>query len=98
VGVVGNAASAIQFIPQIARDVAHVTIFQRSPNWMLPRNDRAYEAAELERFARRPWLARVYRWWLWFTYEMQFPAFRGNQFVQRAMRKAALKHIEETVT
>src|SRR5881392_585182 len=44
VGVIGNAASAIQFIPQIAPKVRHLSIFQRSANWMLPRGDRAYRA------------------------------------------------------
>ena len=42
VGVVGNAASAIQFIPQIAPKAGRVVIFQRSANWMIPRNDLAY--------------------------------------------------------
>lgn len=97
VGVIGNAASAIQFIPQIAPRVRHLSVFQRSANWMLPRRDRAYTAAELARFGRHPILTRLYRWWLWLTYEMQFPAFRGNRFLQSVMRKAALKNIEETV-
>ncbi len=97
VGVIGNAASAIQFIPQIAPKVGHLAIFQRSANWMLPRNDRAYAAKELERFAKHPLLTKLYRWWLWFTYEMQWPMFRGNRFMQRMMRKAAIKNIEATV-
>src|SRR5207302_1083892 len=36
VAVIGNAASAIQFIPQIAPRVAHLTIFQRTANWLQP--------------------------------------------------------------
>jgi cation diffusion facilitator CzcD-associated flavoprotein CzcO len=41
VGVIGSAASAVQFIPEIAKDAAHVVVFQRTPNWVIPRNDLA---------------------------------------------------------
>jgi 4-hydroxyacetophenone monooxygenase len=36
VGVIGTGASAVQFIPEIAEDAAHLTIFQRTPNWFVP--------------------------------------------------------------
>lgn len=39
VGVVGSAASAVQLIPEVAKQAAHLTIFQRTPNWVIPRND-----------------------------------------------------------
>lgn len=97
VAVIGNAASAIQFIPQIAPRVRDLTIFQRSANWILPRRDRAYSAREKRLFRRSPLLTRLYRWLLWLSYELQFPAFRGNRFMQAVMRKAALKNIEEHV-
>jgi cation diffusion facilitator CzcD-associated flavoprotein CzcO len=97
VGVIGNAASAIQFIPQIALRVGQLTIFQRTANWMLPRRDRAYSEREKRRFTRFPLLAKLYRWWLWFLYETQFPAFVGNRFMQGMMRKAAEKNIAENV-
>jgi cation diffusion facilitator CzcD-associated flavoprotein CzcO len=97
VAVIGNAASAIQFIPQIAQRVRDLTIFQRSANWMLPRRDRAYTDREKRIFTRFPLLARVYRWLLWMSYESQFPAFRGNRLMQALMRKAALKNIETEI-
>ncbi|MGH3998901.1 MAG: flavin-containing monooxygenase, partial [Pseudonocardiaceae bacterium] len=40
VAVAGTGASAIQFIPRIAPEVASLTIFQRTPPWIIPRNDR----------------------------------------------------------
>jgi cyclohexanone monooxygenase len=36
VGVVGTGSSAIQAIPVIARQAAHVTVFQRTPNFSIP--------------------------------------------------------------
>jgi cation diffusion facilitator CzcD-associated flavoprotein CzcO len=46
VASIGSAASAVQFIPQIAPQVAQLTAFQRSANYMVPRMDRAYAAEE----------------------------------------------------
>lgn len=40
VAVIGTGASAIQIVPEIAPRVAQVTVFQRTPAWILPRNDR----------------------------------------------------------
>ena len=40
VGVVGAAASAIQIIPELAETAEHVTVYQRSANWIRPRGDR----------------------------------------------------------
>ncbi|WP_308458057.1 NAD(P)/FAD-dependent oxidoreductase [Sphingomonas sp. NBWT7] len=39
VGVIGSAASAVQFIPEIAKQAGHLVVFQRTPNWVVPRND-----------------------------------------------------------
>lgn len=42
VAVIGTGASAVQFVPEIARRVAQLTVFQRSGNWFLPRKNRPY--------------------------------------------------------
>jgi cyclohexanone monooxygenase len=36
VGVIGTGSSGIQIIPQLARQAAHCTVFQRTPNFSLP--------------------------------------------------------------
>ncbi|UVO50542.1 NAD(P)/FAD-dependent oxidoreductase [Sphingomonas sp. SUN019] len=41
VGVIGSAASAVQFIPEVAKDAAALVVFQRTANWVIPRNDLA---------------------------------------------------------
>ncbi len=41
VGIVGTGSSAIQAIPVIAAQAAHLTVFQRTPNYSIPsRNGR----------------------------------------------------------
>jgi cation diffusion facilitator CzcD-associated flavoprotein CzcO len=36
VGIIGTGATAIQAIPEIAKVAAHLTVFQRRPNWAAP--------------------------------------------------------------
>jgi cation diffusion facilitator CzcD-associated flavoprotein CzcO len=36
VGVIGTGASAVQAIPRIAAQATHLTVFQRTANWVLP--------------------------------------------------------------
>ena len=42
VGVIGTGSTAAQLVPAIAPQVKHLTVFQRTPNWILPRLDRHY--------------------------------------------------------
>ncbi|HEY4427693.1 MAG TPA: NAD(P)/FAD-dependent oxidoreductase [Solirubrobacteraceae bacterium] len=44
VAVVGTGASAVQLVPEIAREVDRLTVFQRTSNWFLPRMNRTYPA------------------------------------------------------
>jgi cation diffusion facilitator CzcD-associated flavoprotein CzcO len=97
VAVIGNAASAIQFIPQIAPKVAQLFIFQRTPNWMIERGDREYGEAEKRRLARFPWLARLYRWFTWAAFESGFPTFRGNKFFAERLRKKAETYMKSHI-
>jgi cation diffusion facilitator CzcD-associated flavoprotein CzcO len=98
VAVIGNAASAIQFIPRVAEQAAELRIFQRSANWMIPKFDREFTDAEKRRFTRHPWLARLYRWWLWFSFELRWPVFRRNRFLGSRIERMALSDMQEHVT
>ena len=39
VAVIGSAASAVQIIPEVAKTAGHLTVYQRTPNWVTPRRD-----------------------------------------------------------
>ncbi|EXJ89692.1 hypothetical protein A1O3_02759 [Capronia epimyces CBS 606.96] len=39
VAIIGNGATAAQIVPEIAKEVGHLTIHQRTPNWVIPRLD-----------------------------------------------------------
>ena len=54
VASIGAAASAIQYVPEIAPNVDHLAVFQRSANYILPRNQKVFTEAELAEFAAKP--------------------------------------------
>jgi cyclohexanone monooxygenase len=47
VGIVGTGSSAIQAIPMIARQAKSLTVFQRSPNYVVPAQNRPLDPAEV---------------------------------------------------
>ena len=65
VGVIGTGSSAIQAIPVIAEQAAHLTVFQRTPNFSIPSRNRPmdddYEASWKSRYAERRRHARMLR-------------------------------------
>ena len=61
VAVIGTGASAIQFIPEIAKQAAHLTVFQRTPPWVHPRPDVEIPARLRATFSAVPLTARACR-------------------------------------
>lgn len=53
VGVIGTGSTGVQLIPVVARDAAHLTVFQRSPAYTLPWQVRAFEPGELDELKAR---------------------------------------------
>jgi cation diffusion facilitator CzcD-associated flavoprotein CzcO len=61
VAVVGTGASAIQFVPEIQPRVGRLTLFQRTPPWVLPHTNPDVPSAWREHLARRPRLNALAR-------------------------------------
>jgi cation diffusion facilitator CzcD-associated flavoprotein CzcO len=61
VAVIGNAASALQFIPHVAKEAAQLHIYQRSANYVIRRNDRAYRDWEKWLFRHLPLTQKLVR-------------------------------------
>ncbi len=69
VAVIGTGASAIQIIPEIVPIVSRLTVYQRSPPWVLPRRDRAVSPTMKWAYAHVPGLLRLVRAWQYWTAE-----------------------------
>jgi cation diffusion facilitator CzcD-associated flavoprotein CzcO len=53
VGVIGTGSTGVQLIPVVARQVGHLSVFQRSPAYTLPWEVRAFEPGELDEMKSR---------------------------------------------
>lgn len=98
VAVIGTGASAIQFVPEIAPKVAHLTIFQRTPPWVMPKLDRAIDPDEAERFRKQPWRQKLYRLFLFLRNETFVPRFkkmRGLEMFEDIGRQLIAFHIAD---
>lgn len=69
VAVIGTGASAIQFVPQIQPKVGKLSLFQRTPPWIMPRRDRPITALERRLFRWFPPLQRLARAAVYWTRE-----------------------------
>jgi cation diffusion facilitator CzcD-associated flavoprotein CzcO len=79
VAVIGTGASAIQFVPAIQPRVGKLSLFQRTPPWVLPRNDHALDGL-LRRILRSSKLACL--------------AMRGQIYARRELLALLLLHPE----
>ena len=79
VAVIGTGASAAQFVPAIAHEVAELTVFQRTPNWLgnVPHYHDDVPDEQQWLFRHIPHYIHWYRLWLfWATVEGLLPAVR----------------------
>lgn len=86
VGVVGTGASAAQLVPALADQGCDVTVFQRTPAWVLPR---PRTRLPLPYRARR-----VVEYW---RNETLVPALTGSDRRRRVLERKALRHLHTQV-
>jgi cation diffusion facilitator CzcD-associated flavoprotein CzcO len=98
VAVIGTGASAIQFVPEIAPRVSKLSVFQRTPPWIVPKADFAIPERWQKRFRRLPiftWLLRTGLFWM---YEIRVWGFLGKiEALRRRGEKMAVDHLAAQV-
>ncbi|WP_069162208.1 flavin-containing monooxygenase [Nocardia altamirensis] len=95
VACVGTGASAIQYIPEIQPKVAQLTLFQRTPAWVIPKFDTDYSPIQHRLFAKLPGALLVERFGWWALAEfvslglVEFPAITKlvSGIAERHLRK-----------
>ncbi|MEV0895570.1 NAD(P)/FAD-dependent oxidoreductase [Actinoplanes sp. NPDC049802] len=86
VAVVGTGASAIQLVPAIAGTAAHITVFQRTAPWTVPKPDRRYGRLRKAASRRFPALMRLSRAATWGLTLVAGAAVTGNRPVSALIR------------
>lgn len=97
VAVIGNGASAVQFIPRIAPVVEKLHVFQRSANWLVPRGDRAYSPREQWLFRHVPLAERLHRYGIYWQFESRFAGFGQGSRIGRIAAALATRHLDRQI-
>ena len=99
VAIIGSAASAVQVVPEIAGKVAKLEVYQRTPNWVMPRRSYSYPKWLRSVFRRILILARAYRGFYFSIMEWRFGAFKsGENYIKRFVDKQFQKQMDAQVT
>ena len=97
VAVIGTGASAIQFVPEIARQAAGLEVFQRTPPWIHPRPDVAIPARLRGTLETVPVAARVFRDTVYWLLEARALGFAVNPKLMAPLETMARKHLASQV-
>jgi cation diffusion facilitator CzcD-associated flavoprotein CzcO len=89
IGVIGTGASAIQFVPHLARVAAHLTLFQRSAPFIMPKHTVTFDRGALrDLFGRSPVLQRFSRAATYLFYESRALGFTVDARMLKVVEKA----------
>jgi cation diffusion facilitator CzcD-associated flavoprotein CzcO len=98
VASIGNGASAVQFIPEVAEVAEHLTVFQRTPNYVVPRQDRPYTEEERRMFLDDPDRLRESRDGFYWEHEGWIGAMKlETNPVAEEFTRVAREHLETQV-
>lgn len=99
IGVIGTGASAIQVVPSIAPLAARLTVFQRTPAWIMPKADRTIGPRTQALFRRFPLLQRLVRSLLFWVSEVRGPlVFLDAPRLSKLPEAASLAHLRRSVS
>jgi len=97
VAVIGSGASAAQIIPEIAGDVAHLYVLQRSAHWVMPRNDYVFKPWQ-RAILRKKWAYNTLRVMIYWALEYRLVGFKYSQKLLNVLgRRGAEKLIRTQI-
>jgi cation diffusion facilitator CzcD-associated flavoprotein CzcO len=96
IGVIGTGSTAAQLAPELARQATHLSVFQRTANWVMPRMDRRYGALD-RLLTRLPLYQRMVRWvWVGLS-EVLRSGFEEGSVARRKVQSDARRHLQRQV-
>jgi len=97
VAVIGTGASAVQIVPTIAPEVAHLTVFQRNAAWVSDRFDREIPPFFKKWLQTFPVLQKLIRALLYSLLEFRGRLFIGNAALHKFFTNLSLKKLKREV-
>ncbi len=97
VAVIGTGATAAQVVPEIAPDVERLDVYQRTPNWILPRPDGPIRRWQRRLYRRVPLVQKLVRLSIWLGSELRVPGLAWSSRLAAGHRALALWHLRRQV-
>jgi cation diffusion facilitator CzcD-associated flavoprotein CzcO len=97
VAVIGTGASAIQFVPRIQSQAGRVTVFQRTPPWVLPHPGRRIPRWERRLYRLLPVLQRLKRYNAYWSREATVVGFAKHPRLMKGIERLARWHLGRQV-
>ncbi|MGK9156171.1 flavin-containing monooxygenase [Acinetobacter radioresistens] len=97
VAVIGSGASAIQLVPELAKEASQLTVFQRSAPYIVPRADRAYTEVEKKLFKKMPETMEELRQKTFWYNESLFSQRRNVKAHVDAIKNYAISHLHNQI-
>ncbi len=97
IAVIGTGASAIQFVPELAKVAGHLDVYQRTAPWVLPRTDRPTTAFERKLYRVLPITQRASRTGIYWAREILVAGMRGNKLIRGVLQAIGKSHLRRQV-
>ncbi|SNS51835.1 flavin-containing monooxygenase [Rhodococcoides kyotonense] len=97
VAVIGTGASAVQFVPEIADRATRLTVFQRTPAWVVPRLDRTLGKLEKAMYRRFPKTQKAVRGIIYGYREIYVSALAHHPGILPLVSNVAKFHLRRQV-
>ncbi|MCA9578487.1 MAG: NAD(P)/FAD-dependent oxidoreductase [Myxococcales bacterium] len=94
VAVIGTGASAVQIIPELVKQAAHVKVYQRTPGWVLPRANYRVPARAQALFRRVPATQEALRQALFWGHESMALSIIWTSPLTHLTERVARMHLE----
>ncbi|HET8758821.1 MAG TPA: NAD(P)/FAD-dependent oxidoreductase [Solirubrobacteraceae bacterium] len=97
VASIGTGASAIQYVPEIAKQVARLHVFQRTAPWVMPHSNRPITDAERRVYRAVPALQKLVRGGIYGARELLVFGFVVRPRLMRLIERIARRHIRSQI-
>jgi cation diffusion facilitator CzcD-associated flavoprotein CzcO len=98
VAAIGTGASAIQFVPEIQKQAAQVTVVQRTAPWVMPHPSRPISPREKRLYARFPALQKLVRGGIYASRELLVLGFVKQPRLMAVVERLARKHMRRQIS
>lgn len=97
VASIGAAASAIQYVPEVAKVASNLTVFQRSANYIMPRDPVIFSEEELREHEERPETFMKLRDEIFETREAEFSRVKKGTDLAEKSAGIAIEHMRSQI-